>query len=143
MNDFTKQNIGMSLVGTVDMSDGHQIFLSHACLSPGEGVGAAVGVAKVALADGVAFPVDGRRIVCRGDLQHAEPVDTGGGAHMVDARWSYLDDHGTILNCVLDHIAAAIANLGLLPETASTDELDRIGAAAHYLTMALNALDGE
>lgn len=143
MNDFTLKNLHMSLVGTVDMSDGHQIFLSHACLSPGEGVGVAVGVAKVAPGEGVAFPVDGRRIVCRGDLQHAEPLDTGGGAHMINARWSYLDDHGTILNCVLDHIEAAIANLGLLPETASTDELDRISEAAHYLTLALNALSDE
>ena len=143
MNDFTKQNIGMSLVGVVDMSDSCQVFLRDACLSPGPGVGAAVGVAKVALADGVAFPVNGRRIVCRGDLRHAEPLADGGGAHMADAVWSYLDDHGTILDCVLDHIAEAIADLGLLPETASVDELGRIDEAAHYLTLALNALNNE
>ena len=143
MNDFTKQNIGMSLVGVVEMSDGHQVFLRNACLSPGEGVGAAVGVAKVALADGIAPPVVGRRIVCRGDLQHAEPLADGGWAFMLNATWAYLDDHGAILDCVLDHIEEAIANLGLLPETASVDELGRIDEAAHYLTLALNALNNE
>ena len=91
MNDFTKQNLHMSLVGTVEMTDGHQIFLSDACLSPGPGVGVAVGIAKVVPAEGVTFPDDGRRIVCRGELSHAEPIAEGGGAFMLNGVWSYIE----------------------------------------------------
>jgi len=92
MNDFTQKNIGMSLVGVVEMADICQIKLRDACLSPGPGVGAGVGVAMVALADDVAAPAVGCRVVCRGDLQHAEPVDTGDGwAFMLNATWAYVE----------------------------------------------------
>jgi hypothetical protein len=123
-------NDGFAVRGRVVAVDSvsRTITLSDCVSTPGEGVGSALepGLCVAQVADGVAMPIVGRLVT-------AHP----------SGWWSYLDDHGAILDRALDHIEAAIANLGLLPETASVDELARIDEAAHYLALALNALSGD
>jgi len=104
------------------------IILDNVISTPGEGVGFALepGWYVAPVADGVAMPIVGRTVT----------------AHAA-GWWMQMDDHGAILDRALDRIGAAIADLRLLPETSSVDELARIDEAAHHLALALNALGGD
>ena len=140
MNDFTKQNLHMSLVGVVDCGD-RDLILSDACLSPGPGVGVAVGVAKVELADGVAAPTAGCRVVFRGDLRHAESLADGGGAYMVDATWEYVEPRDQMegfLAEAVDILDAIILRAAMVREmfTENDAEHDLLSRLIHQLAAA-------
>ncbi len=138
MNELTMEHGGSLILGRVKTADGLETILEDASLS-GDGEPAFIGRAQVRLHDGICIaPLVGRRCAFWGRLRHAE---AGVFAYMDDAQWSYLDDHNLILGKVLDSLGDAIRGLKLLPETASTDELDRIGEAAHHVALALQALD--
>lgn len=141
MNDFMKQNIGMSLVGVVDGGNDEQIGVYDACLSPGEGVGAAVGFAKVSLADGLANPAAGSRVVFRGDLRYAQPLADGGGCVMVNATWEYVrpfDQFAGFMAEAVDILDAMILRAATVREMfAETDaEHDLLSRLIHQLAAA-------